>query len=125
MHTPDDTVQHPSNDAMLAAVREAISARQGELWVEHHEGPALGIVVGDSARAMVLRIAESGDPGYHAVDPAASPEPTGNYVLANGQRDEYSDRDTIEVQHLIPILTHFLANLDRWPGVTWHNDGEA
>ena len=69
-----------------------------------------------------MRLAESGEPGFHAIDPEASPERSGAYVLANGQVDQYADRDTVEVRHVVPIVTHFLATLDRWSGMTWQDD---
>jgi hypothetical protein len=120
MHAGNVTLDSPSHDRMLAAV-EAIAAGTGEIWFEHEQGPVLGIVIGGT-RAMVLRLAESGDAGYHAIDPEASPEPSAQYVLANGQVDEYADSDTIEVRHVLPIVSHFLASLDRWPGVIWRDD---
>ncbi len=43
-------------------------------------------------------------------------------MLANGQVDRYAGRDTIAVRHVMPIVTHFLATIDRWPGVAWEDD---
>lgn len=121
MHPGQTTLEGPVNEQILSAVRRTISASHGEIWIEHQQGPILGIVIGGN-RAMVLRLAESGDAGFHAIDPEASPEPSAEYVLANGQVDRYVDRDTVEVRHVLPIVTRFLATLDRWPGVTWQDD---
>ncbi|MEU7920223.1 hypothetical protein [Micromonospora zamorensis] len=121
LHAGRTTLEGPVDEQMLSAIRRTISARCGEIWLEHQQGPILGIVMGGN-RAMVLRLAESGDAGFHAIDPEASPEGSGEYVLANGQVDQYADRDTVEVRHIVPIATHFLATLDRWPGVTWQDD---
>jgi hypothetical protein len=121
MHAGKTTLESASDEQVLSAVREAISAGRGEIWIEHQRGPILGVVLG-GARAMVLRLAESGDAGFNGIDPEGSPEPSGEYVLANGQIDQYADRDTVEVRHVVPILVHFLATVERWPGVTWQDD---
>ncbi len=71
MDAANSSALNPSEDLMLNTVQKAISLRQGEIWIEHLEGPMLGIVIGDD-RAMVLRLAQSGDAGYHAIDPTAS-----------------------------------------------------
>ncbi|MFC5831849.1 hypothetical protein [Nonomuraea insulae] len=123
MHAGNDTVRNPGGDTILRTVEAAVSRAQGEIWLEHPGGPILGIVLGRT-RAMVLRVAESGDPGYHAVDPAAPPAPSDVYTLGNGQADEYDDRDTVEAHQVVPIVSHFLLTGEHWPGVTWHNDGE-
>ncbi|MEU5726120.1 hypothetical protein ABZ783_30445 [Micromonospora sp. NPDC047738] len=106
---------------MLLVVQEAIAAGCGALSVEHEQGPILVVVVG-GARAMVMRLAAAGDAGHHAIELAASLEPSERYTLTNGQVDHYADRDTVDTRHLVPIVTHFLATLDRWPGVPWQND---
>jgi len=115
------TLRDPAEDEVLATVRGAIRAGSGEVWIEHQDGPVLAVVIGGS-RAMVMRLAEAGDAGFHAVDPEAPPEPSEQYVLANGQVDEYTDRDTIAVRHVLPVVRHFLATLERWPEVTWEDD---
>ncbi|MFD0683918.1 hypothetical protein [Actinomadura fibrosa] len=125
LHNGNVVVHDPSDAEIVSVMEQAISRGQGELWVEHADGPVLGIVLGDSGRAMVLRLAESGDAGWHAVDPAASSEQVGYYLLANGQLDEYADRDTVETREVMPILAHFLATTGCWPGVQWHDDGAA
>lgn len=121
MHVGQDTLESPNRTRMLATVESAIAAGQGEVWLEHDRGPALAIVVGRT-RAMVMCLAQAGDAGYHATDPTASPEPSEEYVLANGQVDQYADRDTVEVRRVMPIVTHFLATMDRWPEVEWADD---
>lgn len=121
MRAGQTTLKDPSEEQVLSAVREAVSAGQGEIWIEHQRGPILGLVLGGT-RAMVLRLAEPGDAGFHAIDPKAPPEPSGEYVLANGQVDQYGDRDTVGARHVVPIVVHFLATTDRWPGVAWQDD---
>ncbi|GAA4568740.1 hypothetical protein GCM10023193_50940 [Planotetraspora kaengkrachanensis] len=123
MHAGTDTVRAPSRDTMLRAIQAATSHGQGEIWLEHPDGPALGIVLGQT-RAMVLRLEEAGDAGYHAVDLTAAPIPSDTYTLSNGQVDEYDDRDTVNAHHVLSIVDHFLATGERWTGVVWHNDGE-
>ncbi|MGK5737848.1 hypothetical protein [Micromonospora sp. URMC 103] len=117
-------LEDPSDEQVLSAVQEAVSAGEGEIWIEHQRGPILGLVLG-GARAMVLRLEEPGDAGFHAIDPKASREPSGEYVLANRQVDQYGDRDAADARHVVPIVVHFLATTDRWPGVAWQDDDEV
>lgn len=120
LHTGRRTLREPTREQVLLAVQEAIAAGCGELSVEHEQGPTLVVVVGGD-RAMVMRLAAAGDAGHHAIDPTASPEPSEGYTLTNGQVDHYADRDTVDARHLMPIVIHFLATLDRWPGVPWQD----
>ncbi len=113
--------ENPSRERMLATAQAAISAGTGEIWFEHRQGPILAVVIGGD-RAMVMCLAEASDAGYHAIDVDASPASSEEYVLTNGQVDRYTHRDTVEVGHVMPIVTHFLATLDRWPGVMWNDD---
>jgi len=115
------TVKEASPERVMTAIREALSAGKGEIWIEHVQGPILAIAIGGN-RAMVMCMAEVGDAGYHAIDAGASLVSSEEYLLTNGQVDRYADRDTVEVGHVMPIVTHFLATLDRWPGVTWNDD---
>lgn len=111
----------PRRRADAGSSADAVAEGRGEVWIEHDSGLMLAVVVG-GARAMVLRLAEAGDAGQHAISPDASPDPSEEYVLANGQVDRYADRDAVEVRHVAPIVTHFLATTDRWPGVEWEDD---
>lgn len=124
MHAGQTTLEDPSEEQVLSGVRKAVSAGGGEIWIEHQRGPILGLVLGGT-RAMVLRLEEPGDAGFHAIDPKASPEPSAVYVLANGQVDQYGDRETVDTRHVVPIVVHFLATTDRWPGVAWQDDNVA
>lgn len=114
-------LKNPSTERMLAVVKEAISDGTGQIWIEKECGPILAVTIGGT-RTMVMRLAERGDDGYHAVDLAASPEPSETYILTNGQVDQYADRDTVEVRYVMPIVAHFLATTDRWPRVMWQDD---
>jgi hypothetical protein len=121
LHTGRGTLREPTREQVLPVVQEAIAAGCGELSVEHEQGPTLVVVVG-GARAMAMRLAAAGHAGHHAIEPTASLGSSERYTLANGQVDHYADRDTVDARHLMPIVAHFLATLDRWPGVPWQDD---
>lgn len=122
LRTGQEAFRDPSHEQVLTTVQQAMSAGQGEIWIDHEQGRTLAVVLGGT-RAMVMFLPEPDDAGHHAIDPTASTGDPGEYLLANGQIDRYADCDTIDVPYLPQVVTHFLATTDRWPGVPWVNDG--
>ncbi|MFF2653326.1 hypothetical protein [Streptomyces sp. NPDC058045] len=62
-----------------------------------------------------------GDPGEHAVDREAEGVSEG-FVLANGQQDEYPDRDTVPVGEALRIVAHVVGT-GSWPSdASWASD---
>jgi hypothetical protein len=110
-------------EGIRETIRAVVAAGIGEIWLEHPDGPLLCVLPGPG-RVYVMYLAEEGDAGYHAVDPASSPEVERGYVLSNGQRDEWPDCETVSSDNALPIVEHLLRYNERWPGVAWNNDGE-
>ena len=100
-----------------------VSAGIGETWLEHPDGPLLAVVPGPG-RVFVMYLAEEGDAGYHAIDPAGSPEVERGYELSNGQEDTWPDSETVSSDNALPIVEHLLQHDERWPRMAWHNDAE-
>jgi hypothetical protein len=67
---------------------------------------------------------ESGDPGFSSRNPAyAGPEGAVlDYVLENGQRDEYPAAWALPVATVERALAHFRETGERAPFVDWHED---
>lgn len=62
---------------------------------------------------MVVLLDGEGDPGEHAVDTGADGESDG-FVLANGQDDEYPDRDTVPLAEGLRIV-ECIVGTGAWP----------
>jgi hypothetical protein len=58
---------------------------------------------------MVMLLDGEGDPGAHAIDPGADGS-SGGFVLANGQNDEYPDKDTVPLPEALRIVRHILTH---------------
>ncbi|MEU0411755.1 hypothetical protein ABZ307_28590 [Streptomyces griseorubiginosus] len=86
----------------LHLLRARIASGHLETWLVSSEGRALALV-SNAERAMVSLLDEEDDPGQHAVDPGARGS-SGGYVLANGQRDEYPDEDTVPLADALRIV---------------------
>jgi hypothetical protein len=94
-----------------------------ETWLIRDDGPVIGIVTNGS-RAMVVWMAEPGDPGRHAVDPGAGEGRGDGYRLGNGQVDRYADRDTVPFALARRIVTELLDSGTTGEDVNWHDDGD-
>lgn len=110
--------------AAAAAVPEALRARvrsgQLETWLTSSSGRSL-IFVTNTERAMVVLLEGDGDPGEHAVDPAAAGT-SGGFVLANGQHDEYPDQDTVPIGDALDIVAHIVSTGSWPPHARWVTD---
>jgi hypothetical protein len=91
-------------------------------WLTREDGPTIGVVT-NRVRAMLVWMAEPGDPGRHAVDPTAGDGRGDGYRLSNGQVDRYADRDTVPFALARRIVREVLDNGTTGDGVTWHDDG--
>ncbi|WP_405750718.1 Imm1 family immunity protein [Streptomyces sp. NBC_00012] len=96
-----------SDDSVAQALRARIADGKLESLLESSAGRTL-FVVSNTERAMVMLLADPGDPGEHATDPGAE-DWSGGFVLANGQSDEYPDADTVPLDEALRIVRHILA----------------
>ncbi|WP_018554029.1 hypothetical protein [Streptomyces sp. ATexAB-D23] len=101
-----------SRGAVVPALRARMAGGQFETWFSSSAG-RMPAFVSNGWRAMVVLLEREGDPGEHAVDPGAEGESDG-FVLANGQDDEYPDRDTVPLAEALRIVEHIVGS-GAWP----------
>ncbi len=94
-----------------------------QLWESTPDGQSLmALVNGDIGWLMYVRA--PGDPGFSSRNPAYSGPPDAliNYVLTNGQLDEYPAAWALPVTVIGRALAYFRDHHRPPPWVTWHND---
>jgi hypothetical protein len=99
------------------------AAQYREVWEHKEDGRSLcALIHGDRGWLMYLR--EPGDPGYCSRDPDydGAPDAMMDFVLSNGQRDEYPVAWTLPLDVVERALAHFRRTGSRAPFVTWHAD---
>ena len=97
---------------VVAILQARVGDGRLETWLTSSRGRLVAFVT-NTERAMVMLIAEEGDPGEHAVDPRAEGM-SGGFVLSNGQHDEYLNRDTMPLDEALRIVEHIVGN-GSWP----------
>ncbi|MGP3737603.1 hypothetical protein ACTWJ9_31290 (plasmid) [Streptomyces sp. GDS52] len=105
--TLDDGTAPASPAAVLALLRERIADGQLETLLTSSRGRSLAVIT-NTERAMVMLLDDESDPGEHAVTLEAAGS-SGGFVLANGQNDEYPDKDTVPLTEALRIISHILA----------------
>ena len=118
--TFDDDPVALAADAAVDQLRARIANGKLESWLTSSSGRSLAVVT-NTRRAMVMLLDGEGDPGEHAVDPEADGQSDG-FVLANGQRDEYPDEDTVPLPEALRIVGHILAHGDAPTDAAWRVD---
>jgi Immunity protein Imm1 len=99
--------------------------RYREVWVDASDGQALcALINGDVGWLMYLR--RKGDPGFSSRNPeyAGPGNATIDYILSNGQRDEYPASWALPILEVERALEYFRDHNRPAPFVTWHNDSE-
>jgi hypothetical protein len=95
-----------------------------EVWERKgDDGPALcALINGD--RGWLMYLNEPGDTGYSSRDPGydGPDDAVIDYVLSNGQRDEYPASWALPVEIVERALAHFRETGERAPFVEWHPD---
>lgn len=100
-------------DQIGAFLVKAISAGRCEFWFERDDGVVLALLT-NTSRASVMLLADSDDPGEHAVSPTAGPAISSGFRLENGQVDTYPDTDTIPLDSAIQAAEHVVRH-GEWP----------
>ncbi|MFS8095610.1 hypothetical protein LFM09_00560 [Lentzea alba] len=108
---------HLAPGEVVASLRARIGDGHLETWLTSSCGRSLAFVT-NTERAMVMLLNEEGDPGEHAVDPAAEGE-SGGFVLSNGQNDDYADADTVPIEGAFRIVEHVVRE-GSWPPDAHH-----
>jgi len=101
-----------SSEGVPETFRARIDGGRRETWLISSAGRSLAFVT-NTDRAMVVLLAEEGDPGEHAVDPGAAGVSEG-FVLSNGQLDAYPDEDTVPIGEAFRIVEHIVGT-GAWP----------
>ncbi|MFG2007305.1 hypothetical protein ACGFNU_49965 [Spirillospora sp. NPDC048911] len=109
-----------TSQTAVEQLRTRINEGQLETWLTSSSGRLLAIVT-NGQRAMVMLLDDDADPGQHAVDPAADGKSDG-FVLANGQHDEYANKDTIPLSEALRIVRHLVDEGNPPSDVTWAID---
>ncbi|MFD8263862.1 hypothetical protein ACFV19_34420 [Streptomyces griseoluteus] len=105
-----------SSAVVLEALQSRIDSRHFETWLTSSSGRLL-VFVTNAERAMVMLFEDEGDPGEHAVDPAAEGLSFG-FVLSNGQGDGYSDEGTVPLREAFRLVEHIVST-GSWPADAW------
>ena len=104
-------------------VKKREPADYREIWERRPDGRALcALIHGDQGWLMYLR--EPGDSGFSSrnLDYAGPEDATIDYVLSNGQRDEYPASWALPLRVVERALAHFRKTGERAPFVEWHPD---
>ncbi|MBD0710384.1 hypothetical protein BU197_18980 [Streptomyces sp. CBMA291] len=109
-----------ASETVSEALRSRIDGGRLETWLTSSSGRSLAFVT-NTGRAMVMLLAEEGDPGEHAVDPGARGSSDG-FVLSNGQDDEYPDEDTVPVGEAFRLVRHIVGTGSWPPDARWVAD---
>jgi hypothetical protein len=99
------------------------SGRYHEVWARAPDGQSLcALINGDLGWLMYLR--QPGDAGFSSRNPNYSgPEnATIEYVLSNGQRDEYPASWALPTLEVHRAMKYFRENNQPPPFIHWHND---
>ena len=94
-----------------------------ELWEETPQGQSLcALINGDVGWLMYL--SENGGAGFSSRNPGYSgpEEALIEYILANGQRDEYPASWALPVATVMAALEYFRREGRPPPFIAWHND---
>src|SRR5262249_46706721 len=88
------------------------------------QGPALAML-GNGARAGLRDLRAAGATGFSSRNPPYSgpPDALMEFVLENGQVDDYPMAWTLPVEQTIAACEYFVATQgDRSPEIVWHDD---
>ncbi|MET3650386.1 hypothetical protein [Dyella japonica] len=100
-------------DTVIGTLRARVSNGELETWLTSSSGRTLAFVT-NKARAMVMLWRNESDPGEHAITPQAGDGLSEGFVLANGQRDEYYDTETVPLEEGLRIVKHIVGS-GSWP----------
>ena len=96
-----------------------------EIWIQKSDGQSMcALINGDVGWLMYLR--SGGDPGFSSRnrDYAGAESATIDYVLSNGQRDQYPASWALPTALVNRALDYFREEGKPPPFISWHNDSE-
>lgn len=114
-----------TNQTTIEEIREAFSKtnQYKEIWAETTDGQSTCVLInGDSGWLMYLR--NVGDPGFSSRNPKydGTEDTTQDYILNNGQLDEYPLSWTLPTHELLQAMEFFVKESKPAPWILWHND---
>lgn len=92
-----------NGDEAVRRVSDRLEAGVYETWFDADSGRMLCLVT-NGPRALLMLLDHQGDAGAHLIDPRGGDEPVDGFVLANGQVDEYAERDTVPLATALDVL---------------------
>src|SRR5690348_15860275 len=116
----DDDPATLTADEAISQLSARIANQNLESWLTSSSGRSLAVVT-NTERAMGMLLDGEGDPAAHAIDPGADGS-SGGFVLANGQNDEYPDKDTVPLPEALRIVRHILTHGNPPAGAAWRVD---
>ena len=101
-------------NAFLSELKGLSSA---EIWLEGPEGSKLCILI-NASRCFVMHM-ENEDEYYVTFDKNEEKDQYEDFVLANGQLDEYPKNMTVKKENLNSVVTHFFESQSRAESLSW------
>ncbi len=117
----DETQAAIAPDDAARTLRDGLGGRPGCAWLHSSSGRSVALV-SNGERAMVMLLEYTGDPGFHAVDPRATDEQQGDYLLDNGQVDTYANRHTVPLAEGIEAVAYLVQRGELDPRLSWQSD---
>jgi hypothetical protein len=98
-------------------LQEARKSQYAEVWIDHGNFPIMcALINGDRGWLMFLRYDGDGGFSSRASDYLGPKDAVADYMLSNGQRDEYPVSWTLPVDSIYRALECFAANKSAPPG---------
>jgi hypothetical protein len=91
---------------------------KGEIWMEGHDEKKICVLLNES-RAFVMYLPDNGGDSYSVVDKDEPEDEFEEFVLSNGQEDEYPKTMTVDKDTMIKILEHYYKTGNQYQGVQW------
>lgn len=103
----------------LASIQDIFT----EIWLEESDGPSIACFKNDD-RCFLMYLRESGDSGFttRSQENIENGENKIEFILSNGQRDEYPVSWTIPYSDGRKAIEYFYLHKDMLPELTWHED---
>lgn len=102
---------------------EPDSVNWSELCIEHPTGARL-TCLHSGGHCILVHMAHEGDSGHSSRNPnSTAGDEVLEFLLSNGQVDEYPVSMTIPVNVARQACDYFLVTGQMYHGVTWHDDG--
>lgn len=112
-----------SSAELASRLETACRADDAELWLNRVDGAALCVLV-NRDQAWLMFLQSEGDAGFSSRNPndAGSPDAKVEFLLSNGQWDEYPVQWCIATAEALQAMRYFFEQGEKSPLVAWHED---